>query len=182
MDRASAFEHRLDVTFVLRLGHAVGEERRDAREAFLVPVDDLTGLAVGNAEPAREPEGGDAVDDPEVDHLRAAALLFGDLVEFDAVDLGGDGLVDVLPLAEGVDERLVLGQVRQQTQLDLRIVRADKHAVLRRDKRFADFPADVGADRDVLQVRVARTEPAGGGDGLVEARVDPAGLWVDVLA
>ncbi len=40
--------------------------------------------------------------------------------------------------------------------------------------------AELGADGDVLEVRVARREAPGGGDGLVEARVDAACLGVDV--
>jgi hypothetical protein len=48
----------------------------------------------------------------------------------------------------------VLRQVRQQAQLDLRVVRADQHAPLGRDERPADLPPDLGADRDVLQVRI----------------------------
>ena len=39
---------------------------------------------------------------------------------------------------------------------------------------------ELGADRDVLQVRVARREAPRGGDGLVEARVDAARLRVHV--
>src|SRR3974377_2309972 len=37
-----------------------------------------------------------------------------------------------------------------------------------------------GADGDVLQVRVRRGQPAGGGDRLVVRRVDPAGARVDL--
>ena len=42
------------------------------------------------------------------------------------------------------------------------------------DERVADPPACVGADRDVLQVRLGGGQPAGGGDGLVERRMDAA--------
>ena len=49
------------------------------------------------------------------------------------------------------------------------------------DERAADFPAELGPDRDVLQVGIAAAQPAGRGDRLVEARVDAAGLGVDEL-
>ena len=42
------------------------------------------------------------------------------------------------------------------------------------DERRADLAAEVGPDRDRLQVRIRRREPARGGDGLVERRVEPA--------
>ena len=44
------------------------------------------------------------------------------------------------------------------------------------DERRADLPAEVGADRDRLEVRVRRRQPPGGGDRLVERRVQPAVL------
>ena len=47
------------------------------------------------------------------------------------------------------------------------------------DERRADFAAFLGADRDVLQVRVAGAKPAGGGDDLVERAVDAARFGVD---
>ena len=43
-----------------------------------------------------------------------------------------------------------------------------------RDEGAADFAALRGADRDVLQIRVLRIEPAGGGGELVEGGVDAA--------
>ena len=46
-------------------------------------------------------------------------------------------------------------------------------------KRRADFAAFFGADRDVLQVRIAGAEPAGGGDDLVERRVNAARFGMD---
>ncbi|HEX6397515.1 MAG TPA: DNA polymerase I, partial [Steroidobacteraceae bacterium] len=43
------------------------------------------------------------------------------------------------------------------------------------DERAPDHLSERGADRDVLQVRVLRREPAGRGDGLAPARVNAAG-------
>src|SRR5439155_10822480 len=44
-----------------------------------------------------------------------------------------------------------------------------------RNKRLADFPTEPGADRDVLQIRVLRIEPARSSRELIESRVDAAG-------
>ena len=51
----------------------------------------------------------------------------------------------------------------------------------RGDEGLADVAADVGADGDVLQVGVGRTQAAGDGDGLVEGGVDALGDRVDLV-
>ena len=72
-------------------------------------------------------------------------------------------------------------QVRHDAQLDLRIVGGQQHVALGRDEGLADAPALGRADRDVLQVRILRRQPAGGGDGLVIAGVHAPGPRVDLL-
>ena len=69
-----------------------------------------------------------------------------------------------------------LGQVREHAELDLRVVGRDQHVAGVGDERAADLAAELGADRDVLQVRIAAAQAAGGGDRLVEAGVHAAGL------
>jgi hypothetical protein len=118
---------------------------------------------------------------PKLTIFAPLALLAGDGVERHAVDLRRDRGVDVLPVHERLGQVRVLRQVRQQAQLDLAVVRGDQHAALRRDERAADLAPDVGPDRDVLQVGVGRRQPARRRDGLVEARVDPPRLLVDLL-
>src|SRR5207247_494999 len=49
------------------------------------------------------------------------------------------------------------------------------------DEGAPDLPADLGANRDVLQVRVAAAQTAGSGYGLVEGRVDAARVGVHEL-
>ena len=74
----------------------------------------------------------------------------------------------------------VLRIVGEDPQLDLRVVGGQQlPARLAGDERRADFAAFLGADGDVLQVRVAGAEPARGGDDLVERRVDAARFGVD---
>ena len=85
-------------------------------------------------------------------------------------------VVDVLAGAERLDQRLFAGQVREHAQLDLRVVGGDQHVARRGDERAPDLAAELGADRDVLQVRVGAAQAPGGGDGLVEAGVHAAGL------
>ena len=85
------------------------------------------------------------------------------------------------PFAERVDEHRILGEVREHAELDLRVVGRDQHVARVGDEGAADLAAERRADRNVLQVRIAAAQPAGGGDRLVEAGVDAAGLGVHQL-
>jgi hypothetical protein len=89
--------------------------------------------------------------------------------------------VDVFAAAERVDQHLVAGHVREHAQLDLRVVGGDQHVARLGDERTPDLAADLGADRDVLQVGIAAAEATGCRDGLIEAGVDAPGLRVDEL-
>ena len=93
---------------------------------------------------------------------------------------GGLG-VEILPASECRDEPFVSRKVREETQLDLRVVGAQEHAVFRCDERRADAAPELGAHGDVLQVGVRARQPARRGNRLVEARVNPAVVDVDEL-
>ena len=71
--------------------------------------------------------------------------------------------------------------MRQHAQLDLRVVRRDQHVSRIGDEGAPDLPAELGPDRNVLQIRVAAAQPSGRGDGLIEAGVNAAGVGVDQL-
>jgi hypothetical protein len=51
---------------------------------------------------------------------------------------------------KGFDESRILGQVREDAQLDLIVVRRDEHVARRSDERAPDARAIVTADGDVL--------------------------------
>ena len=91
----------------------------------------------------------------------------------------GDG-VDVVVVFESGDHVLVIGDMRQHAQLDLRIVRVDQYPALTGTEKLAHFPAELGADGNVLQIRLGGTDPAGARLGLVEAGMDPAVLADDL--
>ena len=76
------------------------------------------------------------------------------------------------PRAERLDQRLVARQVGEHAQLDLRVVRRDQDVTRFGDERAPDLAAELGADRDVLQVGIAAAQPSRGGDRLIEAGVD----------
>ena len=70
----------------------------------------------------------------------------------------------------------------QNPQFDLRIVgRQQRPALLAGHEGRADLPPRLGPHGDVLQVRIAGTEPARGRHHLVERGVHPAGRGMDHL-
>lgn len=84
-------------------------------------------------------------------------------------------------IAEGVQQAFVLGQVRHDPQLDLRVVRRQQLVAFWRDERLTNPPAFSGADRNVLQVRITRRQTPSGRYRLVIRRVDAPGARVDLL-
>ena len=89
-----------------------------------------------------------------------------------AHDLRGGARVDVLPPLERLDQGRLLREVREDPQLDLRVVGGHEAPPVLRDERLADAPAELGADRDVLEIRVRRRQPPRRRDQLVERGVD----------
>ena len=68
----------------------------------------------------------------------------------------------------------------QDAEFDLRVIGREQFpAELAGDERLADLAAVLGANRDVLQVRVARTQAAGRGHDLIERRVNSAVLGMN---
>ena len=128
----------------------------------------------------REPEGGDAVDDAEVDRLGAAPHVRVHAFDRHAEHLGRGHRVDVEPVLERFHELRDVGHVREHAELDLAVVGGDELVPLVGDEGAADRAAFLGADRDVLQVRLGGGEPAGRGRGERVVGVDAAGLRVDV--
>ena len=133
------------------------------------------GFLGGDLQLRRQPVGAQPVRQPVGHRLDPAPQLGCDLVDRHAERPGGDERVQILAGAERLDQALVAGQVRHDPHLDLAVVGGHQLGVaLADDERVADPPAGLGADRDVLQVRLGRRQPAGGGDGLVERGVNPA--------
>ncbi len=85
------------------------------------------------------------------------------------------------PLAEGVLQRVDPGHVGGKAQLDLAVIGGEQQMARLGDEGAADLAALLGADRNVLDVGLARREPPGRGDGELEAGVDAAGLRLDLV-
>ena len=82
----------------------------------------------------------------------------------------------IVAVVVGLHQHLFTGEVGEDAQFDLGVVGTEQQPALLGQEGFADPAGELCADRDVLQVGIAAAQPAGGGDGLVEIGVHPAGF------
>ena len=144
-----------------------------------IGIDEALGFLSVNAELLRQSERRQPIDDAEVYRLGAAAMLRIDHQRRHSEHLRGGEGVNVLAGSVGLDQQLVAGEVRQQTQFDLRVVGGQQHVPGLGDEGSADFAAKLGANRNILQVGIHGREPSGGRAGHVEGGVQPPGARVD---
>ena len=149
-------EQGLDVAIVAPEQLGTLHEVPDAGEALEVLVDEVLGLSVGNPEVVGQPEGGNTVDDAEVDRLGVAPDHGVHAFDRHPEDLAGRHGMNVEAIAEGLPQGFFLSHVRGQPQLDLRVVDRDQLAARLGDEGGADLAPCLGPHRDVLQVRVGR--------------------------
>ena len=145
---------------------SLDEALREAVEHHMLVIDDigqgyrfrhaLTRDAIyGDALP-RERVRTLSVDRGEVDGLRARAHILRNLVERHVEDQRRGLAVNVTAGSERLHECFIVRQVREQPQLDLRVVGRDEPPPGARDEAAPDVPPELSPDRDVLQVRIAR--------------------------
>ena len=79
-----------------------------------------------NIELLRKPERRKTVNHAEIDHLRDAAMLAGLREGRDVENFLRRARMDVFAAAESFDQHRILGKMRQNAQLDLRIVGGKK--------------------------------------------------------
>ena len=138
------------------------------------------GFLAGDAELVGQPKRRDAVDDAEIDRFRPAAHLARHVLDRHAEHFRRRHGVNVEPVAEGLLQHGNVGDLGQQPQLDLRIIRRHQLVAGRGDKGAADLAAVLGAHRNVLQVRLVRRQPSGGGRRQRVGGVDAMGLRMHV--
>ena len=80
--------------------------------------------------------------------------------------------MDVLPGVKAVDHGPVPGHAGQQPQLDLGVVRIHQHPARRGHEHLPQLGPQLGADGDVLQIRLGGGQAARGGDGVLKTGVD----------
>ena len=87
---------------------------------------------------------------PKFTALAALRILRRHRVQRYAKDFARRVPVHVLPAAEGLDQPVVLAQVRQNAQFDLRIVGTDEHVAFAGNECLADLTAKRSAYGNVL--------------------------------
>ena len=115
---ARELDHRVEI-----LAHAL--------EALEVALDELLRFGVRDLELPRQRVRALPVDRREVDRLRARPHLRGHLVERHVEDQRRRLPMDVAAGPERLHERRIARQMREQPQLDLRVVRGEKQPALR---------------------------------------------------
>ena len=138
------------------------------------------GFLAGDAELVGQPKRRDAVDDAEIDRFRPAAHLARHVLDRHAEHFRCRHGVNVEPVAERLLEHGNVGDLRKQPQFDLRIIRRHQLVAGRGDEGAADLAAVLGAHGDVLQVRLVRRQPPGGGRRQRVGGVDAMGLRMHI--
>ena len=75
--------------------------------------------------------------------------------------------MNVFSVLKSIEHHLVARDVRQQTQLKLRIIGRDEFVAGLGDEGAPDAPAHFCANRNILQVGIAGRKPARRRDGLI---------------
>src|SRR5689334_17916740 len=171
-DIASPVENGLDVSvFPREFDHRI-QVFANAMIALEIAFDEFLRLGVGNLELARQGVRALAVDRCEVDRLGARAHLFGDLLDGNVEDQRRGLTVYVAAGAERLDERGIVGEVRKESQLDLRIIGGDERPAAPRNEAAANVATELTPNRNVLEVRLTRRQTSRGRGRLTERRVN----------
>ncbi len=149
----------------------------DTGETLEVAADHVLCLVGRDLQPASQAPAADAVQDGEVDRLGPCAGVAVDGAE----QFGRGQRVNVVAAHERLAQLRHVGHVGGEAKLDLAVVGGEQHRAFRRDEGLADLAAHLGADRNVLQVRIGRRQPPGLGAGQRIAGVDASRPLVDLL-
>ena len=128
----------------------------NAGKALEILFDIGAGFLAGDAELVGEPESRDAVDNTEIDCFGAAADFGGHAFHRHAEHFGSRHGVNIESLAKRLLQRRDATDLGQQPQFDLRIVGRNELVAGCRNEGAADLAAILGADRNILQIRIGR--------------------------
>ena len=114
-------------------------------------VDEVLRLVARHPHARGQAEVAHAIGDAEVEHLRDIPLLLRHLALGDAEAQRRGPSMDVDAFTERLRELGVAGHMREDAQLDLRVVRGHEREIgVARDERAPDAPAERRTDGDVL--------------------------------
>ena len=150
---APAAQQRHHVAALAPVGQRAVDEGAHQRVRGEVRLDVALRLLLVDLGGLRQPERRDAVEDGVVRALGDRALQRGHLARRHLEHLARRPRVDVLAALERLDDGRLAREVREDAQLDLRVVGGHEPPALLRHEGRPDPPAQLGADRDVHEVR-----------------------------
>ena len=178
-DGADAAEERAGHAGFARLVQGFFQVFFYAAIASEIGVDEFRGFFRVDTELRGQAERRLAVDNSKINGLGGAAVRGVLRHGADAENFLRGARVDVLPGLERFDQHRVLGKMRQDAQLDLRIIGREQRIAGASGKRGANLAAEFSAYGNVLQVRVGGTQTSRGRAGLAEAGVQASGFGVN---
>ena len=151
------------------------------RVAGKVLFDVVRSRAAFDAEVLRQPESTHAVDEAEIDHLGHAALLGRHRIGLNAEDFGCSCAVNVLAVAESLQQPRILRNMRHDAQFDLRVVGRNDAAAGLGNESLTHAPPLGGAHRNVLQIGLGTRKASRDGRRLAEGCVHAMIRWIGHL-
>ena len=139
--RPDAAEDRFGVADLAGFGDLLVEILFHAAVALKIRGDEFGGFFRVDAKILREAERRKPVNHAEIDDFRHAAMLARLLERQHAENFLRGARVDVLPAAKRLDQHWIFGKMRQDAQLDLRIIGGKQLAARRSDEGGANFAA-----------------------------------------
>ena len=82
--------------------------------------------------------------------------------------------MDIYMIQKGILHNLISGQMSKYTKFNLRIISIYKYISILRNKCLSNQSAKFQFHRNILEVRISRTDTAGRCDRLVKGSVNPA--------
>src|ERR1043165_1172984 len=139
-----------NIAVLARFFRDLFHEAMHAFVGLVIIVNHLFRFLARDADALRKSEGFDGVSDGEVDDLGEAASLFQLLFRLRAKDKAGGALVDVIIFLKRIEHDRVVRDVREQAQLQLRVIGGDELVAFLGDEGAADATAQLRANRNIL--------------------------------
>src|SRR5207237_1305748 len=147
-------EERLDEPLVTRLFDGAIQPGANPGKAFEIVLDECLRFGERDAELSGERECALPINRREIDRLGARTHVAGHGGLTNPQHHGGGLAMDVAATLKCRYKGRVIGKMRQQAELDLRVIGGEQQVARRRDERAPNLATATRADGDVLQVRV----------------------------
>ncbi len=153
-------KERAHRTLLARLLQCPFYECFNACVAGKIPFDISPGLSLRNAQLRGKAECRNPVNDAKIDRLRPSTRHLVHGLGWNAKDFTSRKCMNINVFRVGLPQQRIAAEMRQQAQLNLRVVGREQLCPRRSSKCGPNLPAQLGADGNVLQIRVHRRQPS----------------------